>query len=169
MFPLCTVGLLLVFFLLKFRAPPATAAQRLRKVDWTGGGLFIASGTLFLVAISWGGLQFSWSSPWTLVPLFLGVAGLVGTALYEGKVSSRPFLRRSLFWNFSSKVTYLCGALQGFLVSRPLTYIHMELGLSYKVDLRAALLHPFLLPGRQRVRACPYRLGYASGNGHMCT
>lgn len=117
MVPLCVIGLLLVAFLLKFRAPSAIAAQSLRRVDWAGGGLFTASGTLLLVAISWGGVQFDWKSACTLVPLLLGAVGLVGTVLYEGKVANRPFLRRILFCSLSARITYFCGALQGFLVS----------------------------------------------------
>ncbi|KAJ0364466.1 hypothetical protein COL26b_012494 [Colletotrichum chrysophilum] len=44
----------------------------LGRMDWLGNTLFIGSATLFLVAVSWGGLRYSWSSAGTLVPLSLG-------------------------------------------------------------------------------------------------
>lgn len=117
MFPLCFVGLALVLYLLKFRTPSATASQKVQRVDWTGGICFIASATILLVAISWGGSQFSWASTGTLIPLCLGLVGLLGTMVYEAKLALRPFLRRSLFHDASSVITYLCGTIQGFLVS----------------------------------------------------
>lgn len=90
--------------------------EKVRRVDWAGGLFFIAYSTSFLVAISWGGLQFSWRSPGTLVPLCIGAFGIVATLYYEAAVAKRPFLRRSLFSSASSVVTYICGAIQGFLV-----------------------------------------------------
>ncbi|KAL2282137.1 hypothetical protein FJTKL_11179 [Diaporthe vaccinii] len=123
MFPFCFVGTALVLWLLKFRAPPATASQKMQRVDWRGGALFISSATSFLVAVSWGGSQFSWTSPQTLVPLCLGALGLAGTFFYEAKYAKRPFLRRSLFWNVSSIATYTCGLIQGLVIYGQLYYI----------------------------------------------
>ncbi|PSR84395.1 major facilitator superfamily transporter [Coniella lustricola] len=123
MFPLCIIGLVLVIWLLKFRAPVATGSEKVRRVDWIGGICFIISASLLLVAISWGGSQFSWSSPGTLSPLCLGFAGLLATLLFETKIASRPFLRRRLFRTTSSVITYICGTIQGFLIYGQLYYI----------------------------------------------
>lgn len=117
MFPFCAAGLVLIFNLLTLKPPRATLRQKLDSIDWIGGTLFIPSGTSFLIAISWGGVQFKWSSPGTLVPLCLGISGLVATLFYELKVSKCPFLRGSLFRGISPGITYLCGAIQGFVVS----------------------------------------------------
>jgi hypothetical protein len=119
MFPFCFVGSALVLWLLKFRAPPATASQKMQRVDWPGGALFISSATSFLVAVSWGGSQFNWASPQTLVPFCLGALGMAGTFFYEANYAQRPFLRPSLFWNVSSIATYTCGLIQGLVVCSP--------------------------------------------------
>lgn len=116
MFPFCAAGLLLSPSISILRAPPATLSEKLRRVDWIGGSLFILSQTIFLIALSWGGVQYSWSSPGTIVPLCLGAVGLTWTVVYEAIWSRRPFLRRSLFWNTSSIVTYGCGIIQGLIV-----------------------------------------------------
>ena len=122
MFPFCAAGLILISSLLTLRPPRATLRQKLDSIDWVGALLFIPSGTSFLIAVSWGGIQFSWTSPGTLVPLCLGIFGFVATFFYESKYSRRPFLQRSLFRSTSSRITYLCGAIQGFVVCPPMTF-----------------------------------------------
>ncbi|KAH8749314.1 major facilitator superfamily domain-containing protein [Diaporthe sp. PMI_573] len=123
MFPFCGLGLLLVIKFLTLNPPRATLRQKLDSIDWVGAFLFIPSGTLFLIAVSWGGVQLSWSSPGTLVPLCLGTLGFVATFLYELRFATKPFLQRSLFWGTSPRVAYICGAIQGFVIYGQLYYI----------------------------------------------
>ncbi|KAH8744755.1 major facilitator superfamily domain-containing protein [Diaporthe sp. PMI_573] len=123
MFPFCVAGLVLSPSISSLKAPPATLSEKFRRVDWIGGSLFILSGTVFLIAVSWGGVQYSWLSPGTIVPLCLGVVGLTWTFIYEARWCRRPFLRRSLFWNVSSIVTYICGTIQGLIIYGQLYYI----------------------------------------------
>lgn len=119
MFPFCAAGLVLVPWLVNLvniERPAGAMSERLRKMDWIGNVLFIGSATLFLVAISWGGLRYSWSSAGTLVPLSLGAVGLALTMIYEARFAISPFLRRRLFQTASSTATYICGAIQGLVV-----------------------------------------------------
>jgi len=117
MFPFCALGLGLVLRFLTVRAPPAILRERMEWMHWLGGLLFIASSTLILIAISWGGSLHSWFSAGTVVPLCLGVLGLGSTFIYEAKFAAQPFLLRSLFWHTCPIVTYTCGLIQGFVVS----------------------------------------------------
>lgn len=45
---------------------------------------------------------------------------MVATILYENNVAKEPYLRKSLWLNTSSIVTYVNGCLQGVTVSRVL-------------------------------------------------
>ncbi|KAH8749531.1 major facilitator superfamily domain-containing protein [Diaporthe sp. PMI_573] len=94
MFPFCALGLLLVITVLTLSPPRATLQQKLGSIDWIGTCLFIPSGTLFLIAISWGGIQFTWSRPGTLIPLSLGTLGFLTALLYELRYATSPFLER---------------------------------------------------------------------------
>ncbi|KAH9225158.1 hypothetical protein K456DRAFT_1852812 [Colletotrichum gloeosporioides 23] len=126
MFPFCAAGLVLVPWLVNLVSidPPADAmSERLRKMDWLGNALFIGSATLLLVAISWGGLRYSWSSAGTLVPLSLGAVGTALTMIYESRFATSPFLRRRLFQTASSTATYICGAIQGLVMYGQLYYV----------------------------------------------
>jgi hypothetical protein len=117
MFPFCVFGLVSIPYLLTVKPRTTTMSEKLGRVDWLGGAIFIASATLFLIAISWGGSQYAWNSAETLAPLIIGAVGLLTTFFYEKNFAEVPFLRKSLFNSTSSIVTYINGGLQGLLVS----------------------------------------------------
>lgn len=122
MFPFCAIGLISVPALLTITPKTETTREKLGRVDWFGGFIFILSATSFLISISWGGVQYDWNDKATLIPLCLGISGLIATCLYEVKVATEPFLRRSLFWRSSSIATYFCGAVQGLVIYGQLYY-----------------------------------------------
>ena len=115
--PFCAVGLAIIPFLLRYERPETTMYDKISSVDWTGSALIILSSTLFLVGISWGGNQYAWSSAAVLVPLFVGVLGMILTVLYETRYARLPFLRVAIFKHKSAMAAYVCTVLQGFLVS----------------------------------------------------
>lgn len=51
MLPVCAFGLLLTPYLLTLKPPNATMREKVARVDWIGGGLFICSATSFLVGM----------------------------------------------------------------------------------------------------------------------
>lgn len=116
-FPICAYSLIAVPVLLTLKPPTLTFAEKLKRVDWLGGFLFISSMVTFLVGISWGGNDFPWDSAETLAPVFVGAAGLVVTLFYEHRYAKFPFLKKILFTDVSSITVYILGLLQGFIVS----------------------------------------------------
>jgi MFS family permease len=122
MFPLCGFGLVAIPYLLTLKPQKASAQEKLSRIDWIGGFLFTASATLFLIAISWGGTTYAWDSAATLAPLIIGVVGFAITMTYENHFAQHPFLRKSLFKNISSIVTYLAAGAQGLMLYGALYY-----------------------------------------------
>ncbi|KAF6806530.1 major facilitator superfamily transporter [Colletotrichum musicola] len=122
-FPICGYSLVAVPVLLTLKPPTATFAEKLKKVDWLGGFLFIGSMVTFLVGISWGGNDFPWRSAQTLVPVFIGAAGLAVALFYEYKFARYPFLKKILFPDVSSITVYVLGLIQGFILYGQLYYI----------------------------------------------
>ena len=123
MFPFCVFGLISVPLFLTIKPRTETIGEKLARVDWIGGFIFISSATSFLIAISWGGTQFSWTSAQTLAPLIIGAIGLGMTYAWERYVAQEPFLRHTLFSSVSAVVIYFCGAAQGLLIFGQLYYI----------------------------------------------
>lgn len=79
-----------------------TIVTKLKKIDYVGNGILIASVVAVLIALSWGGSKYTWSSYHVLVPLLLGVVGMAIFHWYETMpwvknptLPSRIFTRRT--------------------------------------------------------------------------
>ncbi|KAK4941987.1 hypothetical protein LTR10_018168 [Elasticomyces elasticus] len=123
MFPFCFVGFVSVPWLLTLKPRTSSLKEKLVRIDFTGGVLFIGSSTAFLVALSWGGSQEPWNSFRTLVPLILGSVGLGTSMVWEGFYAKEPFLRKSLFHCRSSYAAFAGAFAQGLLLYGQLCYI----------------------------------------------
>ncbi|KAI0124958.1 major facilitator superfamily transporter [Xylariales sp. AK1849] len=122
-FPFCAFGLIAVPLLLTMKPKVETSSQKLARVDWVGGTLFTASLTTFLFALTGAGIQFSWNSSQILAPLVVGLAGLLATLLWEEYCTGEPMIKRSLFYSWSSVITYFGGFTQGLVMYGQLYYV----------------------------------------------
>ncbi|KAI0465743.1 major facilitator superfamily transporter [Xylaria cf. heliscus] len=122
MFPFLGFSLVSVPYLLTLKPKRATFSEKLKRIDWLGSLIFTGSATSFLIAVSWGGSEFEWNSPQTLVPLIIGFVGLIFTLVYEKFWARQAFLRHSLYHNASSIVGYMCGSIQGMVLYGLLYY-----------------------------------------------
>ncbi|KAF8890390.1 iron permease [Infundibulicybe gibba] len=103
----------IVLLFLKLPTPQGTFREKLRKMDWIGNFLVIASSSSCIIALTWGGVQFPWSSANVLIPLFVGAAGLIIFFIYEGMYATNPIVPYSLM----STRTGLSGYLQTFIAA----------------------------------------------------
>ncbi|KAJ7488107.1 iron permease [Mycena latifolia] len=87
---------ILVLLFLKLKTPAGTVHEKLSRMDWIGNFLVIAASSAVIIALTWGGIQFPWSSPRVLVPLCVGVAGLAIFLLYEATFPAYPIVPGSL-------------------------------------------------------------------------
>ena len=92
-------------------------------MDWFGSFLFIASTTSFLIPVTWGGVSYPWTSWRTLVPLCLGIAGLLTFAAYEEVVAAEPLIRLVIFKNRTSAVSYIATVIHGMILWSLLYYL----------------------------------------------
>lgn len=116
-FPFCALGLVLVPLVVKLKSRRSSVKEKLIRVDWFGGFIFVASFTSFLIGLTWGGVQFSWSSFRTLVPLLIGILGIGATFTWEKWGAKQPFIRLPIFDSLSTVAMYICAMVQGLLVS----------------------------------------------------
>jgi hypothetical protein len=116
-FPFCVAGLVMIPLFVKINTTlQQSIRQKVQRVDWLGSFLFIAGTTSFLIGVSWGGIQYKWTSAQTLAPILAGMFGICISCVWETKVKE-PILRGSLFYNVSAVAAYYCAFAQGFLVS----------------------------------------------------
>ena len=63
----------------------------------SGNFLVISSTTAVVIGITWGGIQYPWSSARVLAPLVLGLVGLIGFFIYEAVSARYPIASFSSF------------------------------------------------------------------------
>ncbi|KAL9095161.1 MAG: hypothetical protein Q9165_002417 [Trypethelium subeluteriae] len=100
--PFGVISLVMVPLFIRLQTVPGSLKEKLLKIDWAGIAFFIAAATSFLIPLTWGGVQYAWSSWRTLIPLILGTAGLIAFAVFERFVPTFPIFRSDLvFGNYN--------------------------------------------------------------------
>ncbi|RYP65609.1 hypothetical protein DL771_008217 [Monosporascus sp. 5C6A] len=100
--------MLLVVFLNVRYNKEATLADRLTKIDWAGNAIFVGAICAILVALSWAGAVYAWLSYQVLVPLIIGLGGLVGFLFFEGtRFAPQPTVPLHLLANRTSATVYV--------------------------------------------------------------
>ncbi|KAJ6482029.1 major facilitator superfamily domain-containing protein [Mycena vitilis] len=111
--PICGLAAILVILFLRLRTPPGTLREKFARIDYLGNILVVAATTSTIIGLTWGGIQFPWGSAHVLVPLIIGILGLVGFLVYEGRYAKHPMVPFSVM----STRTGLSGYAQTFLAS----------------------------------------------------
>ncbi|KAH0836447.1 MFS general substrate transporter [Lanmaoa asiatica] len=94
--PITLVACVLTILLLDLPIPQGSYREKFTQMDWIGTYLVISSTVAYTTALSWGGLTAPWSSATVLVPLVLGLLGLVVFIAYEATAATHPLVRASL-------------------------------------------------------------------------
>jgi EmrB/QacA subfamily drug resistance transporter len=123
--PFIGVATPLVWFFLHIRRDSTNESMctKLGRVDWIGLILLVVSLTGFLVALSWGGVQYPWKSWHTLVPLIVCAFGLGLTLCYEYYIAKEPLIRLSVFANRTANLNYFGTVIHGLVLFCVLYYL----------------------------------------------
>ncbi|KAF2836439.1 MFS general substrate transporter [Patellaria atrata CBS 101060] len=121
--PFIGIGLAMIILFLNLHQQTSSFLAKLRRVDWLGMVLFLSSSTGFLIPITWGGVQYAWSSWRTLVPLILCSIGMLLFVLYEAKLASEPLIRLSVFSNRTANINFSASFIHGLILWCVLYYL----------------------------------------------
>ncbi|OTA81103.1 hypothetical protein M434DRAFT_380530 [Hypoxylon sp. CO27-5] len=103
--PIAAVSWLALALTLRVRYKEDNIRNILRRVDFGGNAILVASVVAVLLSLTWGGTQFPWSSWRTLVPLILGFLGLILFLGIQTKVPE-PTMPPRLFFHRTSLGSY---------------------------------------------------------------
>ncbi|GAW13743.1 hypothetical protein EKO27_g1637 [Xylaria grammica] len=132
--PLAGITLAMVIVSLGALPKGATVSlSSIKRVDFAGNALLVAAITSILLALTWGGSEFPWSSWRTILPLVLGLVGLPLFLLFETRVPE-PTTPFRLFSNRTSFAGLWCAFTHNMLVF----WILFVLPIYFQAVLRAS-------------------------------
>jgi EmrB/QacA subfamily drug resistance transporter len=116
--PLCGVAVILMFLFLQVKYDKtASLWEKLKRVDYVGNAILMASVISILLSLTWAGTLHPWSSWRTILPLILGFLGLIGFIFYEGsRWCVEPTVPLRLFSNRTAALTYILSFLHGTIL-----------------------------------------------------
>ncbi|KAF7947982.1 hypothetical protein EAE96_009051 [Botrytis aclada] len=114
--PIIVVGFVGCVWFLKLERKERTIEEKLSEIDYIGSIIFVGSLTSFLIPLTWGGVNYSWTSWHTLVPLLIGATGLIIFCTFEAMLAKKPIIPTRLFRNPSTTIAYFCTFLHGMIL-----------------------------------------------------
>ncbi|KAH9933626.1 iron permease [Epithele typhae] len=114
--PLCGISFTLSTAFLRVRNPTTTLAEKIKEMDLIGLTLVVGSTVSFLIGMTWGGVQFSWSSAQVLAPLTIGAVGIVLFFVIEALWIPRPTAPSFLYTSRTTLSGYLGTFFHGIVV-----------------------------------------------------
>ncbi|KAI1779316.1 MFS general substrate transporter [Hypoxylon cercidicola] len=107
--PVGGVSFSLLWLFLRVKWDKETKTRdKLKRIDVARNSLLVASTVSVLIALTWAGSEYPWSSYRVLVPLIIGLFGLVGFFCLEGSTwVAEPVMPLRLFANRTSAVIYV--------------------------------------------------------------
>ncbi|PYI33305.1 DNA repair protein RAD50 [Aspergillus indologenus CBS 114.80] len=116
--PVGGVSLAMIFFFLHVRSNKEMSfLQKIRRIDYIGNAILIASTVSVLFALTYGGTKYDWSSWHILVSLILGLVGLlIFVALENSPWIREPVVPPRLFGNRTSATVFAATFLNSALL-----------------------------------------------------
>ncbi|TKA62335.1 hypothetical protein B0A55_10656 [Friedmanniomyces simplex] len=114
--PFIAASFVLVAMLIRLAPIPIGFRHKLRRADWGGSVIFAVSMTSILVPLTWGGVQYDWTSWHVIAPVGFGFCGLVILGYHERFVAREPIIPFNAFTNRTTNIAYLTTTLHGMVL-----------------------------------------------------
>ncbi|MGH3252567.1 MAG: MFS transporter, partial [Trebonia sp.] len=112
---------------------PAAGSKQQHKIDYLGATTLAAFATAVVLATSWGGTTYAWSSP-VIIALFVGSAVLLAAWYVSARRAAEPVLPLGLFRNSVFSVSAAIGLAAGFAMFGALSYLPLFLQVVHGVS-----------------------------------
>ncbi|KAI1656246.1 MFS general substrate transporter [Daldinia decipiens] len=111
--PIGGLAFILLFLFLRVKWDRSTTAyEKMRQIDYIGNGILITSTVSILIALTWADVLYPWKSWHILVPLMVGVGGLVLFVAFEGlPFVADPVMPLRLFNNRTAVIVFVVSFL----------------------------------------------------------
>lgn len=132
--------------------PPSLRRQQTRiselfaQVDYPGIVLFVGSIASLLIALTWGGSTYAWSSTQVLTSLVIGCVGLVAFGLYETFFTREGILHHGMFGSRNFVILLFVCIVDGMLLLGVNVLFAQQIAAMFTTDAVeiATILTPYL-------------------------
>ncbi|GJE91548.1 MFS drug transporter [Phanerochaete sordida] len=142
--PMTVVSAIMVWFFMPLKPVEGDWRVKVRRVDWLGVALILASSTLIVLSLTWAGSEYSWDSPHVLVTLILGLAIAAAFVVWEWKGPRFPLLPLRIFKNSIVVGAAITQFINGFLTMVQVFYLptFYQMAYGYSPTKSGAMLLP---------------------------
>ncbi|CAG8558683.1 2403_t:CDS:2, partial [Dentiscutata heterogama] len=88
--PLGAITIIVVIAFLRMQMPTGSLLEKIKRIDFLGIIILIASTVCLLLPLNWGGSTYAWDSPVVIILLCAGIVGYIIFGLVENYVVSEP-------------------------------------------------------------------------------
>ncbi|GAW22579.1 hypothetical protein ANO14919_121190 [Xylariales sp. No.14919] len=145
--PLTVLTTLCVVFFMPLKKVEGDWKLKLRAVDFIGIALTLAGTTIFLLGLTWGGVDYPWDSAHVIATLVVGFALSVAFVLWQWKGAKYPLIPLHVFKSRIVNGACLTMAINGWNFVVQVYYIptFYQLAYGYSATQAGALLLPITL------------------------
>ncbi|KAJ2072287.1 hypothetical protein GGH13_002784, partial [Coemansia sp. S155-1] len=90
--PICLIAAIIVLSIMRLPVPSGSLRDKVKRIDFGGSLLSLISIVLILLALSWGGRDYSWGSSAVVCCLVFGILILLLFIVYENRIPLEPIV-----------------------------------------------------------------------------
>ena len=150
--PMIVIVAIGIWFFLTLRTDSTSIREKLKRVDYLGIFIFVGSATSFLFGLTSGGVLFPWTSANVIVPLVLGVLGMVLFWYVEDYVVKEPMMPMRIFKERTAFAGYINTWVHGLILWSVIYYLLLWVTLLYVNNANSGSIcsHPLYFPSWYR-------------------
>jgi Fungal trichothecene efflux pump (TRI12) len=105
--PVVVIVVIGIWFFLTLKTDTRSIKEKIQRIDFIGVSVFVGSAASFLFGLTAGGVLFPWNSANVIVPLVLGILGMVGFWFIEEYVAKEPMMPMRVFKERTAFASYV--------------------------------------------------------------
>ncbi|KAJ1913532.1 hypothetical protein H4219_005172 [Mycoemilia scoparia] len=144
--PVGAITVLTSILFIRIPTPKTSWLAKIKRVDFLGAAILVGSLVMILLALSWGGKEYSWNSARVLCLLIIGIALLVTFVVVELYIPPEPLVNPELFKFYNIPFAFTCNFFVGWPMMTLVYYIPVYFSVVHNVSaiMSGVRLLPFL-------------------------
>lgn len=129
--PVVIIVMIGIWLFLTLKTDTSSIKEKLKRVDVLGIVVFVASSTSFLFGLTAGGVLFPWKSANVIVPLVLGIIGMVVFWAIEEYLVKEPMMPMRVFKERTALTGYIGTWVHGIILWSIIYYMLLWVPFSF--------------------------------------